>query len=112
MNTYWPGKFDDVQSKMFYLKMKEYVLALCEEIITGKETNSKKIEDRLLIFSNPILFAGQQSAERLFIKAFEDACFYISSQGLQAKQMTVFEFYNAVVKHGRKSNKSKRPVRR
>ncbi len=112
MNTYWPGKFDDVATKNYYLKLKEYVDELCNEIISGKKGNSKKIEDKLLIFTNPILFAGERSAERMFVKAFEDACFFITSKGADAKKMTVYEFYNAIVHHGRKSHQGKRPVRR
>ncbi len=96
------------------MKLKRYVLCVCDEIIEGKPEadRSRQIEETLIIFSNPILFAGQKSAELMFVKAFEDACFHISKSGKDAKSLTVYEFYNAIVHHGRKSNQNKRPVRR
>ena len=99
METYFPGDFTSAKEKDAYDKLRQRTLFVLDSIINDND-NSEKIEDldRLLInMSSPKTFIGSESVEIKYDKQFESMCLLIAQKvGLDAKKMTVLQFYNAI----------------
>ena len=99
LETYFPGDFTSAKEKDAYDKLRQRTLFVLDSIINDND-NSEKIEelDRLLInMSSPKTFIGSESVEIKYDKQFESMCLLIAQKvGLDAKKMTVLQFYNAI----------------
>lgn len=99
LETYFPGDFTSAKEKDAYDKLRQRTLFVLDSIINDND-NSEKIEelDRLLInMSPPKTFIGSESVEIKYDKQFESMCLLIAQKvGLDAKRMTVLQFYNAI----------------
>lgn len=99
LETYFPGDFTSAKEKDAYDKLRQRTLFVLDSIINDND-NSEKIEelDRLLInMSSPKAFIGSESVEIKYDKQFESMCLLIAQKvGLDAKKMTVLQFYNAI----------------
>lgn len=99
LETYFPGDFTSAKEKDAYDKLRQRTLFVLDSIINDND-NSEKIEelDRSLInMSSPKMFIGSESVEIKYDKQFESMCLLIAQKvGLDAKKMTVLQFYNAI----------------
>lgn len=99
LETYFPGDFTNAKEKDAYDKLRQRTLLVLDSIINDSD-NSKKIEelDKLLInMHSPNIFIGSESVEIKYDKQFESMCLLIAQKiGLDAKKMTVLQFYNAI----------------
>ena len=99
LEMYFPAEFIDAREKEAYDKLKRRTLLVLEGIKSGKD-NAEEIEAidlSLLDLHKPKSFIGAESAEIKYDKQFETTCLAISQEiGLDAKTMTVLQFYNAV----------------
>lgn len=114
LNLYFPGKFESVKQKQYYVDLKKRTELALNQIIENQnhEAKIKEYDRGLFTFVDPQRFDGKESAEIRFTRAFETACMMVSEvSGRDAKKMTVFEFNTILTRDGRKPNQSKRPVR-
>ena len=99
LETYFPGDFTSSKEKEAYDKLRQRTLFVLDAIINDND-NSEKIEalDCLLInMHSPKSFIGSGSVEIKYDKQFESMCLLIAQKiGLDAKKMTVLQFYNAI----------------
>ena len=99
LETYFPGDFTNAKEKDAYDKLRQRTLFVLDSIINDSD-NSEKIEelDQLLInMHSPKSFIGSESVEIKYDKQFESMCLLIAQKiGLDAKKMTVLQFYNAI----------------
>ena len=99
LETYFPGDFTSAKEKDAYDKLRQRTLFVLDSIINDND-NSEKIKelDSLLInMSSPKAFIGSESVEIKYDKQFESMCLLIAQKvGLDAKKMTVLQFYNAI----------------
>lgn len=99
LETYFPGDFTSAKEKDAYDKLRQRTLFVLDSIINDND-NSEKIKelDSLLInMSSPKTFIGSESVEIKYDKQFESMCLLIAQKvGLDAKKMTVLQFYNAI----------------
>lgn len=99
LETYFPAEFIDAKEKEAYDKLKRRTALVLEGIKNGKN-NAEEIEAidvSLLDLHKPKSFIGADSAEVKYDKQFETTCLAISKEvGVDAKTMTVLQFYNAV----------------
>jgi len=57
----------------------------------------KEIDDYFLEMTKPKMFEGKKSAERLYIKNYEETCVFIQDHlHRDAKAMTVMEYYQSL----------------
>ena len=80
--------------------MKEQVKAMLNCILDGDtKENVDKVEeltDRMITYHKPKTFTGKASVEIEYDKQFEDMCLVIAKNlNVEAKKMTVLEYYNA-----------------
>jgi len=111
---FFPNKFNNLDRKNIFVNRKKRILALCDDLLTGTESDvAEKIERYLLSLAKPKTFNGSGSYEIEFDKAFEELCHTLSlnANGRDVKRMTVKEVYilielnNKQLKNGgRKSN--------
>ena len=110
IDTYFPHKLDNPETKDIYSKRKKRVMLICQQI--RKEpvaTKIKEIEDVLLNLIRPTKYTGHDGMEVSYVRAFEDMSFVLSQHTSQnPKLMTVIEYYQAweVVKRQMKSKKT------
>lgn len=110
LTVYFPSIFDDAGTKEFYDLLKERAKAIIDGIagVEGAEQRCRELTDRLITFSKPRKFTGNESAEVTYDKQYEDMCIIIS-QNLHTdpKRMTVMEYYNAYqyIERQRKADK-------
>lgn len=110
LSLYFPAIFDDGRTKEFYDLMKEQVKAMLNCIIDGDtKENVNKVEeltDRMITYHKPKTFTGKASVEIEYDKQYEDMCLVIAKNlNVEAKKMTVLEYYNAY-QYIMKQNKS------
>lgn len=99
LDMYFPNEFVSVKEKSFYDKIRERTLIVLDGIITrtDKSQELEQLDSELFNFYAPNSFNGTNSAEIKVDKQFESMCFLISQKvGLDAKKMTVLEYYNAI----------------
>lgn len=100
LELYFPSEFDSAKEKEAYSKLKSRTLLQLKELIddTDYAKNIAEIDKFLFSLHRPKSFIGKDSDEIRYDKQFESACMMISQKtGLNAKQMTVLEFYNTLV---------------
>lgn len=97
--------------------MKERTRAMLDCIIEGDtKERSDKVEDltdRMVTYSKPRNFTGSGSLEIEYDRQFEDMCLVISQNlNVDAKKMTVLEYYNAyqyIVKQNKSQKRQNKP---
>ena len=93
---FFPTKFNNLDRKNIFVNRKKRILALCNDLLSGTESDvAEKIERYLLTLVKPKTFNGSGSYEIEFDKAYEELCHTLSSNanGRDVKQMTVKEVY-------------------
>jgi hypothetical protein len=99
LELYFPGEFENAREKEAYAKLKERTMFQLQEIIDDKKYTEQiaEIDEFLFSLHKPKKFIGKESEEIKYDKQFESACMIISQKtGMNAKQMTVLEFYNTL----------------
>ena len=112
LKLFFPSKFNNLDRKSIFIKRKNRILALCDNLLTGTDNEiAEKIERYLLSLAKPKTFNGSGSYEIEFDKAFEELCHTLSSNanGRDIKKMTVKEVYilidlnnKQIKEHGRR----------
>jgi len=110
LDLFFPDIFDNSRTKEYYLKLKERALKKLEGIIENKDNNKDidEIDKNIFQMFKPKKFFGKDSEEILYQKKFEEMCLMISKNlNINAKSMTVIEFYSAfeMLKKENKPNK-------
>ena len=99
LETYFPEDFIGAKEKEAYDRLKTRTLLVLDSIIS-KSDNTEQIEaidEHLVKAHPPKVFIGSDSVEIKYDKQFESACLVISQKtGMDAKKMTVLQFYNAL----------------
>lgn len=99
LETYFPGDFISPKEKDAYDKLKQRTLLVLDSIMNGTN-NSEQIENIDIIMLNmhsPKSYIGSESVEVKYDKQFESTCLLIAQKtSMDAKKMTVLQFYNAV----------------
>lgn len=99
LETYFPGDFVNPKEKDAYDKLKQRTLLVLDSMINDTD-NSEQIETIDMIMLNmhsPKSYIGSESVEIKYDKQFESTCFLIAQKtSMDAKKMTVLQFYNAV----------------
>lgn len=99
LETYFPGDFISPKEKEAYDKLKSRTLLVLDSIVNGTD-NSEHIQaiDAIMFgMHDPKPFTGNESVEVKYDKQFESACLLIAQKtSLDAKKMTVLQFYNAI----------------
>ena len=96
LELYFPVKFNGLDRKNIFIHRKKRILALCDELLSGEDSDVvKNIEKYLLSLVKPKSFNGSGSYEIEFDKAFEELCHSLSANanGRDVKRMTVKEVY-------------------
>lgn len=99
LEMYFPGDFVNPKEKDAYDKLKQRTLFVLDSMINGTD-NSKQIETIDIVMLNmhsPKSYIGSESVEIKYDKQFESTCLLIAQKtNMDAKKMTVLQFYNAV----------------
>lgn len=99
LEMYFPGDFVNPKEKDAYDKLKQRTLFVLDSMINGTD-NSEQIETIDIIMLNmhsPKSYIGSESVEIKYDKQFESTCLLIAQKtNMDAKKMTVLQFYNAV----------------
>lgn len=99
LNLYYPALFTSAKEKEAYYKLRERTILELEGIIADKDNTNKiaEIDAYFLGLLKPLSFLGTNSAEIKYDKAFENSCILIKFKlHLNAKKLTVLEYYNAI----------------
>lgn len=115
LELYFPSEFDSAKEKEAYAKLKSRTLFQLQEIIEDKNYAEQIAELDAIIFSlyRPKNFVGKESEEIKYDKQFESACMIISQKtGMNAKQMTVLEFYNTLINIRKQTEIEKKAYKR
>lgn len=99
LEIYFPSEFDSAKEKEAYSKLKMKLILQLQEIAedTEKASEIAEIDKFLFNLHRPKNFIGKESEEVKYDKQFESACMIISQKtGMNAKNMTVLEFYNTL----------------
>lgn len=99
LEMYFPGDFVNPKEKDAYDKLKQRTLFVLDSMINGTD-NSEQIETIDIVMLNmhsPKSYIGGESVEIKYDKQFESTCLLIAQKtNMDAKKMTVLQFYNAV----------------
>lgn len=99
LEMYFPGDFVNPKEKDAYDKLKQRTLFVLDSMINGTD-NSEQIETidiAMLNMHSPKSYIGSESVEIKYDKQFESTCLLIAQKtNMDAKKMTVLQFYNAV----------------
>ena len=99
LEIYFPGDFVNPKEKDAYDKLKQRTLLVLDSMINDTD-NSEQIETIDMIMLNmhsPKSYIGSESVEIKYDKQFESTCLLIAQKtSMDAKKMTVLQFYNAV----------------
>lgn len=100
LEIYFPDEFSNTANeKEAYSKLKMKIILQLREITENEDNASHIAEIDKFLFSlhKPKKFTGKDSEEVKYDKQFESACMIISQKtNLNAKSMTVLEFYNTL----------------
>ena len=99
LEIYFPNEFNSTKEKEAYSKLKIRTILQLQEIAEEINNADKIAEIDMFLFSlhKPKIFIGRDSEEIKSDKQFESACMIISQKtGMNAKSMTVLEFYNTL----------------
>ena len=99
LEIYFPGDFVNPKEKDAYDKLKQRTLLVLDSMINDTD-NSEQIETIDMIMLNmhsPKSYIGSESVEIKYDKQFESTCLLIAQKtNMDARKMTVLQFYNAV----------------
>ena len=99
LEIYFPGDFVNSKEKEAYDKLKNRTLLVLDSIINSAD-NTEQIESidaAMLNMHVPKAFIGSESVEVKYDKQFESMCLLIAQKtSMDARKMTVLQFYNAV----------------
>ena len=99
LEIYFPGDFVNPKEKEAYDKLKARTLLVLDSVINDTD-NSKQIEAidiMMLNMHTPKTYIGSESVEVKYDKQFESTCLLIAQKtNMDARKMTVLQFYNAV----------------
>lgn len=115
---YFPALFNDSEVKEYYDLLRRRTLEVLNGIAEGLEKPDgtavvDALTTKLMTYSHPKLFAGPEGAEVQFEKQFEDLCLALGeSLRVEAKRMSVLEFYNAFVFAQQKARNGQKEARR
>ena len=115
LEAYFPSEFDSAKEKEAYSKLKMKLILKLQEIAedTDKASEIAEIDKFLFSLHKPKSFIGKDSQEIKYDKQFESACMIISQKtGLNAKNMTVLEFYNTLTNLQKQAEAEKKAYRR
>ena len=99
LETYFPEDFTNAKEKEVYDLIKKRALLVLDTVENDTENSEAITTIDNLLFNRyrPNIFVGAESAEVTYDKQFESACILIAQKtNLQAKNMTVLEFYSAL----------------
>lgn len=99
LETYFPSDFISPKEKEAYDRLKNRTLLVLDSIINGNDNSEQidSIDTILLNMQSPRSYIGSESVEVKYDKQFESTCLLISQKAnMDAKKMTVLQFYNAV----------------
>lgn len=98
LRLYFPSIFDSSETKEWYGILRQRAVTILRGIQRG-EIDRQAIEElsaRLATFDAPLVFDGSKGADVMSDKQFETVCLSLSEQlNVNAKRMTVTEYYNA-----------------
>ena len=99
LETYFPSEFNSAKEKEVYDKLKQRTILVLQGIANDTDTSTEVADIDSYLFSlyAPKSFIGASSVEIKYDKQFETTCMLISQKAsMNAKAMTVLEFYNAL----------------
>ena len=99
LETYFPSDFISPKEKEAYDRLKNRTLLVLETIISNVDNSEQidSIDSLMLSMQTPKSYIGTESVEVKYDKQFESTCLLISQKtSMDAKKMTVLQFYNAV----------------
>lgn len=99
LETYFPSDFISPKEKEAYDRLKSRTLLVLETIISNVDNSEQidSIDSLMLSMQTPKSYVGTESVEVKYDKQFESTCLLISQKtSMDAKKMTVLQFYNAV----------------
>ena len=115
LETYFPSEFDNAKEKEAYSKLKMRLLLQLREVVEDEDNTLEIAEIDKFLFNlrKPKNFIGKESEEIKYDKQFESACMIISQKtGMNAKSMTVLEFYNTLINLQKQSEDEKKAYKR
>lgn len=115
LEAYFPSEFDSAKEKETYSKLKMKIILQLQEIVEDKSKASEiaEIDNFLFNLHEPKSFNGKDSQEIKYDKQFESACMIISQKtGMNAKSMTVLEFYNTLSNLQKQAEAEKKSYKR
>lgn len=99
LEVYFPGDFIDSREKEVYDKLKNRTLLVLDAIVNDIDNAEqiKAIDTAMFSKYSPKIYDGSNSIEIKYDKQFESTCLLIAQKtSMDAKKMTVLQFYNAL----------------
>lgn len=99
LEVYFPGDFIDSREKEVYDKLKNRTLLVLDAIVNDIDNAEqiKAIDTAMFSKYSPKIYDGSNSIEIKYDKQFESTCLLIAQKtNMDAKKMTVLQFYNAL----------------
>ena len=99
LEVYFPGDFIDSREKEVYDKLKNRTLLVLDAIVNDIDNAEqiKAIDTAIFSKYSPKIYDGSNSIEIKYDKQFESTCLLIAQKtSMDAKKMTVLQFYNAL----------------
>lgn len=115
LEIYFPGNFTNPNEKEAYDKLKLRTMLVLEGLINEKDNaeDINAIDEFMLDLHKPKSFSGSTSIEVKYDKQFENACVLIAQKtSLNAREMTVLQFYNALDNIKQQAEKEQKRLRK
>lgn len=110
VSVYFPRMADDPLIKQYYDIKLSLIKAKLDKLVNNVDNSEavKEIEDKLLTFFPPRIFYGTDSVEIKTDKEFQEMCLVITqNMHINAREMSVSEFYTAFEMIKRQAKRSK-----
>jgi hypothetical protein len=111
MSMYFPSMGDSPQIKEYYDLKLQLLTAMLDQTANGTDRGDEiqSLTDQLTVYYPPRCFQGEKSVEIQSDKEFTEMCLLITKEmHINAKDMTVFDFYSAFEMIKRQSKKAKK----
>lgn len=97
LKTYFPGMFDDSESKEYYNLVKKRTMQTLNAVITNEGWDEiEKTTREMLTFAKPSRFDGADNIEVASDRNFEKMCIMLAQHmNVDAKKMTTMAFFTA-----------------